>query len=239
MKDDFVSTVTHELRTPLTSMRAFAEILLDNAELPAPERERFLRIIIEEVERLTRLINQVLDLSKMESGRAEWRLAEVDLGALIEESAAATAQLMAEREIDLQLRLPGAPPRVTADRDRVKQVLLNLLSNAAKFCDATERRVIVELGVDNGVARVDVRDNGPGVPPEERDVIFERFRQAGAPTGPRPGTGLGLPISREIIRHLGGDVWAESAVGEGATFSFTLPLAPTHVPARTPAEETA
>src|SRR5215207_9470845 len=241
MKDDFVSTVTHELRTPLTSMRAFAEILLDNAELPAPERERFLRIIIEEVERLTRLINQVLDLSKMESGRAEWRLAEVDLGALIEESAAATAQLMAEREIDLQRRLPEAPPRVTADPDRVKQVLLNLLSNAAKFCDASEGRVTVELGVDNGVARVDVRDNGPGVPPEERDVIFERFRQAGAPTGRRSGTGLGLPISREIIRHHGGDVWAESAVGEGATFSFTLPLAPTR-PRGTPAapvEETA
>ena len=242
MKDDFVSTVTHELRTPLTSMRAFAEILLDNAELPAAERERFLRIIVEEVERLTRLIDQVLDLSKMESGRAEWRLAEVDLGELIEESAAATAQLMAEREIDLQLQLPEAAPRVTADRDRVKQVLLNLLSNAAKFCDASDGRVIVELGVDDGAARVDVRDNGPGVQPEERQVIFERFRQSGVPTGRRSGTGLGLPISREIIRHLGGDVWAESTAGPGATFSFTLPLAPTSLrgtPAGTPAEETA
>ena len=242
MKDDFVSTVTHELRTPLTSMRAFAEILLDNAELPATERKRFLRIIVEEVERLTRLINQVLDLSKMESGGAEWRLAEVDLRELIEESAAATAQLMAEREIDLELQLPEAPPRVTADPDRVKQVLLNLLSNAAKFCDASEGRVIVELGVDNGAARVDVRDNGSGVRPEERHVIFERFRQGGAPTGPRSGTGLGLAISREIIRHLGGDVWVESTAGEGATFSFTLPLAPTglrRTTAGTPAEETA
>jgi hypothetical protein len=241
MKDGFVSTVTHELRTPLTSMRAFAEILRDNAELPVSERERFLHIIIEEVERLTRLIDQVLDLSKMESGRAEWRLAEVDLRELIEESAVATAQLMAERDIDLQLRLP-ASPRVTADRDRVKQVLLNLLSNAAKFCDAAEGRVIVELGVDNGTARVDVRDNGPGVRPEERHVIFERFRQGGAPTGPRAGTGLGLAISRDIIRRLGGDVWVENTAGEGATFTFTLPLAPTRLrelPAGTAAEETA
>src|SRR5829696_4977992 len=242
IKDDFVSTVTHELRTPLTSMRAFVEILLDNAELPATERKRFLRIIVEEVERLTRLINQVLDLSKMESGGAEWRLAAVDIGELIEESAAATAHLMAEREIDLELHLPEAPPRVMADADRVKQVLLNLLSNAAKFCDNADGRVIVELGVDDGAARVDVRDNGPGVRPEERNVIFERFRQGGAPTGRPSGTGLGLPISREIIRHLGGDVWVESTAGEGATFSFTLPLAPTRMrgtTAGTPAEETA
>ena len=111
----------------------------------------------------------------------------MDLGELIEESAAATAQLMAEREIDLQLQLPEAAPRVTADRDRVKQVLLNLLSNAAKFCDASDGRVIVELGVDDGAARVDVRDNGPGVQPEERQVIFERFRQSGVPTGTSVG----------------------------------------------------
>jgi Na+/proline symporter/nitrogen-specific signal transduction histidine kinase len=242
MKDDFVSTVTHELRTPLTSMRAFAEILLDNAELPLAERERFLRIIVEEVERLTRLIDQVLDLSKIESGRAEWRLTEVDLGELIEESATATAQLMAEREIDLELRLPEASPRVTADPDRVKQVVINLLSNAAKYCDASAGRVIVELGVDDGAARADVRDNGPGVRPEERHLIFERFRQGSAPTGRRAGTGLGLAISRDIIRHLVGDVWVEGAAGEGATFSFTLPLAPTRVPeepAGRPAEEIA
>jgi signal transduction histidine kinase len=223
-------------------MRAFAEILLDNAELPLAERERFLRIIVEEVERLTRLIDQVLDLSKIESGRAEWRLTEVDLGELIEESATATAQLMAEREIDLELRLPEASPRVTADPDRVKQVVINLLSNAAKYCDASAGRVIVELGVDDGAARVDVRDNGPGVRPEERHLIFERFRQGSAPTGRRAGTGLGLAISRDIIRHLGGDVWVEGAAGEGATFSFTLPLAPTRVPeepAGRPAEEIA
>src|SRR5215216_2230257 len=226
LKDDFVSTVTHELRTPLTSMRAFAEILLDNPELPQPQRDRFLRIVVEEIERLTRLINQVLDLSKIESGRAEWDIAEVDLAEVVEESATATAQLLADRKAELQVRLPKELPSVPADRDRVKQVLLNLLSNAAKFCDDERGRVAVELAVEDGAIRVDVRDNGPGIDPEDQEVIFDRFRQGGQTMTERsPGTGLGLPISREIIRQLGGELWVESAPGEGSTFSFVLPRA--------------
>jgi Na+/proline symporter/signal transduction histidine kinase len=226
LKDDFVSTVTHELRTPLTSMRAFAEILLDNPDLPQPQRDRFLHIVVEEIERLTRLINQVLDLSKIESGRAEWDIAEVDLAEVVEESATATAQLLADRKAKLQVRLPKELPSVPADRDRVKQVLLNLLSNAAKFCDDERGRVAVELAVEDGAVRVDVRDNGPGIDPEDQEVIFDRFRQGGQTVTERPpGTGLGLPISREIIRQLGGELWVESAPGEGSTFSFVLPRA--------------
>jgi Na+/proline symporter/signal transduction histidine kinase len=225
LKDDFVSTVTHELRTPLTSMRAFAEILIDNPGLSQPERERFLRIVVEEIERLSRLINQVLDLSKIESGRVEWEIADVDLRDLIEESAAAAGQLLAERKAKLRVRVPAEVPTVPADRDRVKQVLLNLLSNAAKFCDEERGRVAVELAVENGAVRVDVRDNGPGIDPEHQEVIFDRFRQGEAALAGRPsGTGLGLPISRQIIRHLGGELWVESTPGDGATFSFTLPL---------------
>jgi Na+/proline symporter/signal transduction histidine kinase len=226
LKDDFVSTVTHELRTPLTSMRAFAEILLDNPDLAWPERERFLRIVVEETERLTRLINQVLDLSKLESGRAEWEIAEVDLREVIEESAAAAAQLLAERRAELEVSVPAEVPPVPADRDRVKQVLLNLLSNAAKFCDEERGQVAVELALEDGAVRVDVRDNGPGIAPEEQRIIFDRFRQGGHALGERPsGTGLGLPISREIIRRLGGELWVSSERGEGSTFSFTLPRA--------------
>jgi Na+/proline symporter/nitrogen-specific signal transduction histidine kinase len=226
LKDDFVSTVTHELRTPLTSMRAFAEILLDNPELPRPQRDRFLQIVVEEIERLTRLINQVLDLSKIESGLAEWDIAEVDLSEVVEESATATAQLLADRKAKLQVRVPKGLPSVPADRDRVKQVLLNLLSNAAKFCDDERGRVAVELAVEDGAVRVDVRDNGPGIDPEDQEIIFDRFRQGGQTMTERPpGTGLGLPISREIIRQLGGELWVESAPGEGSTFSFVLPRA--------------
>jgi len=226
LKDDFVSTVTHELRTPLTSMRAFAEILLENPDLPQPQRDRFLHIVVEEIERLTRLINQVLDLSKIESGRAEWDIAEVDLAEVVEESATATAQLLEDRKAKLQVRLPKELPSVPADRDRVKQVMLNLLSNAAKFCDDERGRVAVELAVEDGGVRVDVRDNGPGIDPEDQELIFDRFRQGGQTMTERPaGTGLGLPISREIIRQLGGELWVESAPGEGSTFSFVLPRA--------------
>jgi Na+/proline symporter/nitrogen-specific signal transduction histidine kinase len=226
MKDDFISTVTHELRTPLTSMRAFSEILLDNPEQPADERERFLRILLEEIERLTRLINQVLDLSKLESGRAEWEIEEVDLGELVKDSVAATTQLFRERETEVAVRLPEAVPAVAADRDRVKQVMLNLLSNAAKFCAPGRGRVAVELSADGDAVRVDVRDNGPGIRPEDQKLIFEKFRQGGeGMTDRTPGTGLGLPISREIVTYLGGVLWVESAPGRGAMFSFTLPVA--------------
>jgi signal transduction histidine kinase len=128
--------VTHELRTPLTSIRAFSEILHDNPGLDDAERQRFLAIVIRETERLTRLINQVLDLSKLESGNAEWNPADVDMRHVVEEAAASTAQLFRDRDVKLETRLPAAVPLVTADRDRVMQVVLNLLSNAAKFCDA-------------------------------------------------------------------------------------------------------
>jgi Na+/proline symporter/nitrogen-specific signal transduction histidine kinase len=235
LKDDFVSTVTHELRTPLTSMRAFSEILLDNPDLEHSERERFLRILVAETERLTRLINQILDLSKLESGQAEWQISEIDLRRVIEESAAATAQLFRDKAAELEVQLPATVPLVAADRDRLKQVMLNLLTNAAKFCDGDRGRVQVELRAANGAVRVDVRDNGPGIRPEDQEVIFEKFRQGDTPGGRPQGTGLGLPISREIISHLDGRLWVESEPGRGATFSFELPAAPE--PARAPAGE--
>jgi Na+/proline symporter/nitrogen-specific signal transduction histidine kinase len=229
LKDDFMSTVTHELRTPLTSIRAFSEILLDNPGLPTPERESYLRIIVEETERLTRLVNQVLDLAKIESGRAEWRIVDVDLKEVVDDSAAATAQLFRDCGARLDLRLPPTLPRVRTDRDRVVQVMLNLLANAAKFGVPGQGQVTVEVREEDGrgrdgIVRVDVRDNGPGIPPEEREVIFDKFRQGGGAGGRPRGTGLGLPISREIIGQLGGQLWVESAPGRGATFSFTLPV---------------
>jgi signal transduction histidine kinase len=233
MKDDFVSTVTHELRTPLTSIRAFSEILLDNPDLQAAERQRYLEIVVAETARLTRLINQVLDLAKIESGTAEWHIGEVDLAAIVRDAAAEGAQLFTGKGAELQLLVPATVPAVAADPDRVTQVLLNLLGNAAKFSDAQHGRALVEVRVTDGVARVDVHDNGPGVAADQQQVIFERFGQGSRASGGRPtGTGLGLPISREIIERMGGRLWVSSAPGEGATFSFTLPLAG-HSPAGT------
>jgi Na+/proline symporter/nitrogen-specific signal transduction histidine kinase len=225
LKDEFVSTVSHELRTPLTSIRAFSEILNDNPELPAAERARFLGIIIKESERLTRLINHILDLSKLESGRTEWHESLVDLREVIEDSVAATSQLFKERRVGIETRLPEAVPRVVADLDRIVQVVLNLLSNAVKFIEPGWGKVTVTLAEEGQYLRVDVRDNGPGISPENHEVIFDKFRQAGDPlTGKPRGSGLGLHISRRIIEHFGGRMWVRSRLGEGACFSFTLPL---------------
>ena len=224
MKDDFMSTVTHELRTPLTAIRAFSEILFEDPRTHLPERQRFLGLIVKETQRLTRLINQMLDMAKIESG-AEWHASEIDVREVIQESVEATSQLFRDRSVELAVRLPPEAPQVRVDRDRLVQVLLNLLSNAVKFCPATGGRVEVRLAVSEDLLRVDVQDNGPGISPADHDAIFEKFRQAGgARAGRPPGTGLGLPISRRIIERFGGRLFVQSELGKGATFTFVLPL---------------
>jgi Na+/proline symporter/signal transduction histidine kinase len=225
MKDDFISTVTHELRTPLTSIRAFSEILLEDPKTNLANRQKFLAIIVKETERLTRLINQVLDMAKIESGNAEWHTADIDLQEVIEESLAATSTLFADKRISLDKQLAADLPRVRADRDRLIQVMLNLLSNAVKFCEEDSGRVTVRLSAEGGVARVDVEDNGTGIAEADQATIFEKFRQVGDTMTAKPqGTGLGLPISRQIVEHFGGRLWVKSSLGKGATFSFTLPF---------------
>ncbi len=227
MKDDFMSTVTHELRTPLTSIRSFSEILLGDPDMNAVDRTRFLGIVVKETERLTRLINQMLDLAKIESGNAEWHTSELDMNEVIREAVEATGQLFRERRVALAAALPPFGPRILADRDRLMQVLINLLSNAVKFCSPSEGRVEIRLSVAGGALRVDVQDNGAGISPADQETIFEKFRQVGDTlTGKPQGTGLGLPISRRIIEHYGGRLWVESDSGKGATFSFVLPLRP-------------
>jgi len=227
LKDDFISTVTHELRTPLTSIRAFSEILNDNPQLDTGQREKFLGIIIKESERLTRLINQVLDLAKIESGSAEWHSGEIDMREVIEDALSATSQLFKEKNIAVELQLTADLPVVVADRDRLMQVMLNLLSNATKFCNRPDGRVSVTLAREHDALRVDVADNGIGISASDQEIIFEKFRQAGDMLTQKPkGSGLGLAISREIINHFGGRLWVTSAPGAGSTFSFTLPIRP-------------
>jgi Na+/proline symporter/signal transduction histidine kinase len=225
LKDDFISTVTHELRTPLTSIRAFSEILNDNPGLDEAERAKFSGIIVKESERLTRLINQVLDLAKIESG-AEWHSGEVDMREVLEDSVAALSQLFKERNVELRLDLPPKVPRIVADRDRLMQVMLNLLSNAAKFCGPHPGSVTVALEQQDGSLRVSVTDSGIGISPADQELIFQKFRQAGdVLTGKPQGSGLGLYITRRIIEHLGGHIWVKSRPGAGACFAFSLPLA--------------
>ena len=224
MKDDFISMVTHELRTPLTSIRAFSEILHAHTDLDAAQRTQFLQVIIKESERLTRLINQVLDLAKLDSGHAEWHTDLLDVGEVIQDAQTTLAQWYRERNVDFELELPATPARVCADRDRLQQVMLNLLSNAAKYNDSARPRVRVAVSVRPDHVRVDVSDNGIGISRADQELLFEKFRQVGDTSArPRSGSGLGLAICRQIIAHFGGRLWVESEPGRGAIFSFTLP----------------
>ncbi|HEY9539811.1 MAG TPA: sensor histidine kinase [Kiloniellaceae bacterium] len=224
MKDEFLSTVSHELRTPLTSIRSFSEILFDNPEIDIGDRSRFLAVIVKESERLTRLINQILDLAKMEAGSIDWEMRQLDPRAVIEEAIAVTSALFADKAARLEVRVAASLPQVYADRDRLIQVLVNLLSNAAKFCDEKAGYVVVTTMPGPEGLEIAIVDNGRGVPPENRELIFEKFQQASTNLTERPrGTGLGLTISRQIIEHFGGRIWVESAPGGGARFCVALP----------------
>jgi signal transduction histidine kinase len=223
LKDDFMSSVTHELRTPLTSIRALSEMMADDPDMPAPQRAQFLAIINAETERLSRLVNQVLDMAKIEAGHAQWNLGDVDLRALLTQAVQTTAQMFRERGAVVTLALPEAVPTLRLDADRLMQVLLNLLSNAAKFLPAEGGRVSVRLDALETGLRVEIEDNGSGVAPEQQALIFEKFRQGGSAAHRPQGTGLGLPISRQIIEHFGGTLGLAATPGPGACFVFELP----------------
>ena len=235
LKDDFMSSVTHELRTPLTSIRALAELLRDDPKIALAQRRQFIEIIVSETERLSRLVNQVLDMAKIESGHADWHTAEVDMRALVSQAVSTTAELFRERQVAVDVSLPDQVPPLKADADRLMQVMLNLLSNAAKFVPLVGGRVGVSLSSDDSGVTVAVSDNGPGVAPEQQALIFDRFRQGGDAANRPQGTGLGLPISRQIVEHFGGRLWLESSSPQGARFLFHLPKnSPSCAPEATP-----
>ena len=244
LKDDFMSSVTHELRTPLTSIRALAELMQADDGMPAAQRQQFIGIIVAETERLTRLVNQVLDMAKIEAGHADWHVASVDLRALVTQAVATTAEVFRERAAQVHVHMSDQVPTLQADPDRLMQVLLNLLSNAAKFVPPRGGEVMVSVQADTQGVTVSVQDNGPGIDPTQALLVFDRFHQGGD-TAHRPqGTGLGLPISRQIVEHFGGRLWLEPTPtptptqeptqgpsqllppASGACFSFWLPLQP-------------
>ncbi|MFM2318632.1 MAG: hypothetical protein RLZZ215_1253 [Pseudomonadota bacterium] len=224
LKDDFMSSVTHELRTPLTSIRAFTEMMLDDDEMDTEQRRQFLEIVVGEAERLGRLVNQVLDMAKIEAGHAEWHNSDVDIQSVVKQAINSISGTYLENGLSLNLHGEHeviAPIR--ADSDRLMQVMLNLLSNAAKF--VPHPGGIVDVYITDTVegVTVAVQDNGKGIASNEQEQVFEKFRQAGEFSDRPQGTGLGLPISRQIVEHFGGRMWLESELGAGARFSFFLP----------------
>jgi len=229
MKNAFLTSVSHEVRTPLTSIRSFSEILLNYEDENPETRREFLQIINVETERLTRLINDVLDLAKITSGRVDWVCGPVD----VEEAVQNSARLLKyelqrcglEMEVDVQEGLEPA----YSEPDRLVQVVNNLITNAIKFTPSggliRVSASMVEHEDGNRFVEVSVEDTGRGIPQEALETIFDRFVQVGEPAKGRPqGTGLGLSITKEIIERFGGRVWAESRLGEGSRFRFVLPV---------------
>ncbi len=220
---NFIASVSHELRTPLTSIRSFAELLRDYPdETPATQRE-FLEIILSESRRLERLICDLLDLATLETGGMRFHFAVFDPRELLQTAADLMRSLFTRKQLDLELEIPEELPQMTGDRDRLMQVLTNLLHNALKFTERGGARIGARCHSD--ALEFYVADTGCGVPAGDREKIFDRFHQGAGPLSDKPaGTGLGLSICRQIIEHHGGHVWVESQENSGSCFRCLLPL---------------
>lgn len=223
-KSEFLASMSHELRTPLHTVIGFSELLEEGCKGPLnADQLRFVSHIRKDAQHLLALINEVLDLAKIEAGKLQLRREPLDLGVIVEDSLSSIRPHAAQRSIAIETDMHGSVI-VDADRIRLKQILYNLLSNAVKF--TPERgRVSVEVTIIDGFARISVEDTGVGIPLEEHGSIFEKFHQVGTTAaGTREGTGLGLPITQKLVKEHGGRIWLESEPGKGSRFSFTVPL---------------
>jgi PAS domain S-box-containing protein len=238
MKTDFISTVSHELRTPLTSILGFAKIIkkkLEESVFPQVQTEDKkiqrtvgqvgdnINIIVSEGERLTALINDVLDIAKMEAGKVDWNMQPLSVVQVLERAIYATSALSQQKGLELVQDTEDILPEVIGDRDRLIQVVINLISNAVKFTDTgtitcRARRI-------NGEVVISVIDTGMGIAEIDQPKVFEKFKQVSDTLTDKPkGTGLGLPICKQIVEHHGGKIWVESELGNGSIFSFSLPI---------------
>jgi PAS domain S-box-containing protein len=243
IKDEFVSLVSHELRTPLTSIKGYVDLLIDgDAGEVTEEQMEFLEIVKSNSDRLVMLVNDLLDVSRIEAGRINLRLQSVDLARSIDEAATSLRPLIEQKGQSLRLELPEDLPNVMADRDRVAQIVINLLSNAHKYT-LEGGSVTVRAQVGGDEVQVEVSDTGVGMTPDERDKLFTKFFRAQNPaTQDISGTGLGLNIVKSLVDRQGGRIWVTSEPMKGSTFTFTIPTdskpavetAPAPAPARTP-----
>ncbi len=227
LKSEFVSVVSHEIRTPMTSIKAFSELILMKPNMPVERKNKMLTVINSECDRLTRLINDMLDITKIEAGRLTWRIARIGIEEIIHSAVVGLQSLADSKELHVSMRIEPQLPLFLGDRDRLGQVVTNILSNAVKF---TPRGG--SISIDAGMAHwsgpriaVAVTDTGPGIPEGSLRLIFEKYHKVGDTLSYNlEGTGLGLAIARLIVEHHGGAIWAESTLGAGSTFTFTLPL---------------
>jgi PAS domain S-box-containing protein len=237
-KGAFVASVSHELRTPLTSVIGFAklnkkrmeEVIIPALSADSPKVQRAVNqmrenfdIIVVEGERLTKLINNVLDLSKIEAGKVEWRTGPISVPQIVDQALASTASLFMQKQLEPIKDIGADVPDTLGDHDRLEEVVINLISNAVKF---TEHGAITcRVRRENNYIVTSVIDQGIGITKEDYDKVFEEFVQVGDTSTDKPqGTGLGLPICKQIVEYYGGRIWVESELGKGSTFSFTLPI---------------
>lgn len=225
LKDEFISTVTHELRTPLTAIQSIAEILRDYPDTEAEEQGNFLGIMINEIQRLSRLINQVLDFQKIEAGKMQWNIRPLDMRKVIQDAVDATRQLVTDKGMLMTVNMPEEVPTITGDRDQLIQAMVNLISNAVKFCEPHSGQIQINLKHRFNKLHLSVQDNGIGISNADQSVIFDQFRQVPTTDRGRPqGTGLGLAITRRIVDFHAGRISVASELKKGTTFNIVLPI---------------
>jgi len=223
MKDEFVLTASHELRSPLTSVQGFAELLLLERERLSPKQAETVEVILDSTRHLVRLLNDLLDLARSDAGRLTIRPEPTAAGALIEDAVRTMRAQIDVRGQSLALEIETGLPEIDADRDRIRQVLVNLLTNANEYCPQGANIGVQARRVDAEV-EIDVTDDGPGIPEQQLEHIFERFTRGDAGETQRVGgTGLGLAISKSLVELHGGRIEAESTPGQGSTFRIRLP----------------
>jgi two-component system, NtrC family, sensor kinase len=226
-KSEFLASMSHELRTPLNAIIGFSDVLLQGMFGETNEKQTdYLRDILGSGQHLLSLINDILDLSKIEAGRMELDVAAFDLPTAIDDALLLMRERASRRGITLERHVDERVGEIRADQRKVKQVLLNLLSNAVKFTPEGGR-IDVRASLANGTAEISVTDTGIGIAAEDHEAVFEEFRQVGAADKKAEGTGLGLALCRKFVELHGGRIWVKSQIGAGSTFTFTLPLVPT------------
>jgi signal transduction histidine kinase len=224
-KDEFLDTVAHELKTPITGIRAATELLMDeDDDMPKEIKDQFLKNILQDSDRLGRLIHNILDFEKLETGRLNLDLQYLDIQKTITKAINSISQIAAKKQVQI-VNKNVHTFKTHYDEDRILQVLTNLLSNAIKFCEPKTGKIIVDFKLGNEYIEVSVSDNGKGIPEEDHDYIFDKFYQSKHQNTIKPqGSGLGLAITKQIIEKHNGKIWAKKDVKSGATLVFTLPF---------------